>query len=182
MALPHDGTQARANLEIKAHCADLAAAREKAERLATSHLGVEGQVDTYFRVPEGRLKLRECTPGGAVLIPYLRPNHAGTRRSDYQVIPIEDPGGLRRLLSAILGVHRIVRKEREIFLVENVRIHLDRVEELGDFIELEAVFDGSAARESEQHALVAHLMSELGIAEGELLGSSYEALIAGAAS
>jgi predicted adenylyl cyclase CyaB len=129
-----------ANLEIKARCADLVAVRARAERLATSHLGVDAQVDTYFQVPRGRLKLRESSLSGGQLIPYLRRDERGPKRSDYQVIPVSDPSAVRGLLEAILGRHRVVRKRREIFLYENVRIHLDEVEGLGTFVELEAVF------------------------------------------
>jgi adenylate cyclase class 2 len=176
MALPQ---QLRANLEIKAHCADLAEARRRAAAIATEHLGVDHQVDTYFITSRGRLKLRESSLSGGQLVPYLRPDQEGPKRSDYRVIPVEDAASLKRLLSEILGLHRIVDKEREIFLFENVRIHLDRVKGLGTFVELEAVFDGSPAAEAEQQRKVDWLMKELRIAPGELLATSYEALVAG---
>ncbi len=167
---------AGSNLEIKARCADLAAARARAERIATSHLGVDEQVDTYFRVPHGRLKLRESSLSGGQLIPYLRPDERGPKRSDYQVIPVPDPPALRGLLEAILGRHRVVRKRREIFLYENVRIHLDEVDGLGTFLELEAVFDGSASALRVQQEKVDFLMRELGIDDEQLLDVSYEGL------
>jgi adenylate cyclase class 2 len=128
-------------------------------------------------VPRGRLKLRESSLSGAQLIPYLRPDDDGPRRADYQVIPVADPAGLKALLSAMLGVHRVVRKRREIWLYENVRIHLDAVEGLGDFMELEAVFDGTPAAEAEQQRKVAWLMKELGVDPGSLVPSSYAALL-----
>ena len=168
---------ARANLEIKARCPDLAAARARAQRVATAHVGVDEQVDTYFRVARGRLKLRESSLAGGQLIPYLRPDVAGSRRSDYRVVPVADPAGVKALLAEILGVHRVVRKRREIFLYENVRIHLDEVEELGSFVELEAVFDGSASEEAEQPHRIAFLLAELHIAETDLLPGSYEGLL-----
>ncbi|MEN8159378.1 MAG: class IV adenylate cyclase, partial [Myxococcota bacterium] len=146
-----------ANLELKARCSDLAAARRRAEAVATEWLGVDTQVDTYFRAPGGRLKLRESTLSGAQLIPYLRPDAKEARRSDYVVIPVPEPERTRALLTALLGVHRVVRKRREIALHHNVRIHLDRVEGLGDFVELEAVWDGSPEGEAEQATRVAFL-------------------------
>ena len=167
-----------ANLEIKAPVADPAAFRAKAQVLATETIGVDDQVDTYFRVPHGRLKLRESSLSGAQLIPYLRPNDDGPRRADYQVLPVADPTGLRALLGEMLGVHRVVRKRREIWLVDNVRIHLDAVEGLGDFMELEAVFDGTPAAEAGEQRKVAHLMKELGVGEADLIATSYEALLA----
>lgn len=168
---------AGSNLEIKARCADLVAVRARAERLATSHLGVDAQVDTYFQVPRGRLKLRESSLSGGQLIPYLRRDERGPKRSDYQVIPVSDPSAVRGLLEAILGRHRVVRKRREIFLYENVRIHLDEVEGLGTFVELEAVFDGSAAELAVQQRKVDFLMRELAVAPDDLLDVSYEGLL-----
>jgi len=168
---------AGSNLEIKARCADLVAARERAARIATEHLGVDEQTDTYFRVPHGRLKLRESSLSGGQLIPYLRPDERGPKRSDYQVIPVPDPTATRALFEAILGRHRVVKKRREIFLYENVRIHLDEVEGLGAFLELEAVFDGSASELRVQEEKVAFLMRELEIAADALLDVSYEGLL-----
>jgi len=169
----------RSNLEIKARCSDLEALRERVLRLATTHVGIDRQIDTYFKTRVGRLKLRESSLSGGQLIPYLRPDGDGPRRSDYQVIPIADPQGLLRLLGQLLGVHRVVRKEREIFLVENVRVHLDRVESLGTFMELEAVFDALVTTESEalQRRAAERLMDALGIDQGDLVPTSYEALV-----
>jgi predicted adenylyl cyclase CyaB len=165
------------NLEIKARCRDLEAARAAVQRVATHRVGLDQQVDTYFCTREGRLKLRESSLEGGQLVPYLRPDTPGPKRADYQVIPVEDAAGLKTLMTPILGVHRVVRKRREIFLYENVRIHLDRVEGLGEFVELEAVFDGSPAAEVEQRRAVDLLMKELGIDPADLLPGSYEGLV-----
>ena len=173
--------QARANLEIKAPCADLAAARAAALRLGAAPAYDEEQRDTYFATRAGRLKLRETSSGRAELIPYLRPDRAGARRSDYRVIEVRDGAGTRALLAEILGVHRVVVKHREVLLWKNVRIHLDRVDGLGTFLELEAVFDGSAASEAEQHRAVEGLLRELGVAPETCLAGSYESLLEGAA-
>jgi adenylate cyclase class 2 len=166
------------NIEIKARCADLARAREVARRVATARVGLDHQVDTYFCTRAGRLKLRESSLSGGQLVPYLRPDRAGPKRSDYQVVPVPDAAELKRILGEILGVHRVVAKQREIFLCENVRIHLDRVEKLGDFLELEAVTDGTAAAEAEARRKVAWLMEELQIREADLVAVSYEGLLA----
>ena len=179
MASTSQPAQARANIEIKARCADLDAARRVAETLATDHLGVDHQVDTYFVTREGRLKLRESSLSGGQLIPYLRPDQPGPKRSDYQVVPLPDPPEMKRLLSILLGVHQIVEKQREIFLVGNVRIHLDRVTNLGTFLELEAVFDASVEAEPRERAKVDSLMNALGVKPEQLLDTSYEALLGG---
>ncbi len=166
----------RANLELKARCADLHAARERARAVATEWLGVDEQVDTYFVTRAGRLKLRESSLSGGQLVPYFRPDQRGPKRANYQVIPVEDAAGLARMLAAMLGVHRVVRKRREIALYHNVRIHLDRVEALGTFVELEAVWDGSEAGLAEEQRKVAFLRDVLGIRDEDLIAGSYESL------
>jgi adenylate cyclase class IV len=178
MASAGSATQGGANVEVKVRCADLASARAAALRLGARPFADELQVDTYFATRTGRLKLREIDGGRAELIPYLRADQAGARRSDYRVIPVPDGAATRRLLSELLGVHRIVRKRREVLLWRNVRIHLDRVESLGDFLELEAVFDGSAESEREQRDAVAWLLCELGLAAEPCIAGSYETLLA----
>jgi len=166
------------NVEIKARVEDLDALRVRAERLATQRVGLDRQVDTYFRVPGGRLKLRESSLSGGQLVPYLRPDEPGARRSDYLVVPVADAARLKELLARILGVQRVVRKTRQILLVDNVRVHLDEVEGLGTFLELEAVFDGSAAGEARERAKLARLLGELEVADTDLLSGSYEGLLA----
>ena len=164
------------NLEIKARCADLDAVRERARAVANSHLGIDRQTDTYFATSQGRLKLRESSLSGGQLIPYLRPDQRGPKNSDYGVIPIEEPERIKALLAEILGVHRVVRKLREIWLHENVRIHLDQVEGLGSFVELEAVYDGVPASLPAEQEKVRFLMKRLGIGEEDLVDVSYEGL------
>jgi predicted adenylyl cyclase CyaB len=166
-----------ANLELKARCADPAALRERVKAVATAWLGVDEQLDTYFRTSQGRLKLRESSLSGGQLVPYLRPDAAAARRSDYVVIPVAEPARTKQLLSALLGVRRVVRKTREIAFYDNVRIHLDRVEGLGDFVELEAVWDGSPAGEAEQARKVAFLRERLAIRDDDLVPLSYEGLL-----
>ena len=107
----------------------------------------------------------------------MRPDEPGARRSDYLVVPVADAARLKDLLARILGVHRVVRKTRQILLVDNVRIHLDEVEGLGAFLELEAVFDGSAGAEAEQRDAVAWLLHALGLAAEPCIAGSYESLL-----
>ena len=163
----------RSNLEIKARGGDW----DKARALATERVGFDEQTDTYFRTAVGRLKLRESSRSGGQLIPYFRPDDDGPRRSDYQVLPVEDAPALRAMLAEMLGVHAVVRKRREILLHENVRIHLDEVEGLGRFLELEAVFDGSPEQEARQQAKVAWMMKEMGLGEEDLIAGSYEQMV-----
>ncbi len=167
----------RVNLEMKARCGDLEAARERAREIATDWIGVDDQTDTYFVTRAGRLKLRQSSLAGAQLIPYARPDERAAKRSEYQVLAVEDGPGLVRMLGAMLGVQRVVRKRREIALYENVRIHLDRVEGLGDFVELEAVWDGGEAGLALQERRLAFLRERRGIRDEDGVAGGYETLL-----
>jgi predicted adenylyl cyclase CyaB len=172
MAVAH-----RTNLEIKARCADLDAARERTRAVATRCVGVDRQTDTYFVTERGRLKLRESSLSGGQLVPYLRPDQRGPKRAQFRVIPVEEPESVKALLTEILGVHRVVRKVREIWLYQNVRIHLDQVDGLGSFVELEAVYDGAPESLPAERKKVRFLMDRLGISEEDLVDVSYEGLL-----
>ena len=127
------------NLELKARCGDLARAAGAAAALGATRAGVLEQLDTYFRFPHGRLKLRETAGRGAELIAYTRANEVAVRGSDYYVIPVSEPTAMKAALTKRLGVRGEVRKRRELRLWHNVRIHLDDVAGLGTFVEFEAV-------------------------------------------
>jgi len=176
------------NIEIKARYADLRKAGRIARSLGARLLAVERQCDTYFvlppdRVKQGaRLKLRErwtCGADGsskrtlAQLIPYVRPSVAAPKRSRYVVLPVEEARPLRDLLGDLLGVASVVEKRRTIFLLENVRIHLDRVRGLGSFIEFEAVIGRGKGVRARCKTLVKSLISEFGIRPLDLITTSY---------
>ena len=91
--------------------------------------------------------------------------------------PALELANVLKRIQAILGVHRVVEKQREIWLLDNVRIHLDRVAGLGSFVEIEAVFDGGPAAEAAEWLRVEALMRELGIAAADLIDGSYESLV-----
>src|SRR5262249_24304353 len=166
----------RRNLELKAWHANLAAARAAALALGARPGGIELQVDTYFRVPHGRLKLREIEGQTAVLIWYARPDATGARTSDYHLVPAPDPGTLKAALAAALGVRGVVRKRRDIFHWHNVRIHLDEVDGLGTFVEFEAVLSAEESETAAQPRL-AELMRALGIRPEDQRGASYADLL-----
>ena len=163
----------RSNIEIKARCRE----PDRARALADTVVGVDRQTDTYFVTRTGRLKLRESSLSGGQLVPYFRPDDDGPRRSDFQVIEVEDPEGLKRMLTTMLGVHRVVVKTREILLRENVRIHLDEVDGLGSFVELEAVFDGTPEAEAREMEKVCWMMGEMGVSDADLIAGSYEGMV-----
>jgi len=169
---------ARRNIEFKARLVDFAGARQIAQELAKSRMGVEQQTDTYFVVPRGRLKLREIAGGGAWLIAYERADSPELRNSDYRLIAVSDPAELKAALAETLGVRVIVDKRREIFLHHNVRIHLDQVAGLGEFLEFEAVL-GPGDSDSSGHAQVAGLRDAFQSALGEPMATSYSHLLLG---
>jgi adenylate cyclase class 2 len=166
----------RRNIELKARCADLAAAREAARTLGAAFAGLLEQRDTYFVAPNGRLKLRETAGKSAELIAYARDDAAAVRGSDYQLVSVPDPAALRTALAAALGVRGEVIKRRELWLWQGVRIHLDEVRNLGTFIEFEAVMDPDEPDEA-GHLKVATLREALGIRNGDLIGVSYSDLL-----
>ncbi len=168
------------NIELKARCADLAAARRTALALGARPAGVLEQTDTFFRAPGGRLKLRETNDAPAQLIPYARPDEPGAKQSEYVVLPVEQPDAARRLLTRILGAAGVVRKRRELLLLDNVRIHLDDVEGLGTFIEFEAVLGPGRTPESERRRL-ADLADAFGVRPQDVESRAYVDLLADAA-
>jgi predicted adenylyl cyclase CyaB len=126
------------NFEFKAHLHDEAHVRATLKRLRARFLGTDHQVDTYFRVPSGRLKVREGRLENS-LIHYRRTNTARARRSTVEMMLLPRRNSVRAILSGALGVLAVVDKRREIYFVGNVKIHLDRVRGLGTFLEVEAM-------------------------------------------
>src|SRR5439155_23852638 len=118
------------NLELKARCADLETAEQVAQRLGATFAGEWHQVDTYFCVPHGRLKLREVGDDTAELIGYERPESDAKRRSEYEIAPVADSGALLSILAKALGVRVRVEKSRRVYHYRSARIHLDRVASL----------------------------------------------------
>jgi adenylate cyclase, class 2 len=162
------------NLELKARLADLSTARDTATTLATDRLGVQHQVDTYFQCPHGRLKLREIDGYHVELIAYQRPDQLGPKASNYQRVLIAEAEAesLKKALTGTLGIRCVVQKRREIFLLHNIRIHLDEVNGLGSFLEFEAVLD-SPDQEAAARAQLVVLLTHFGLQQGDLLSGSY---------
>jgi homotetrameric cytidine deaminase len=167
----------RRNIELKAVDADPARSLAAARELGAEDHGILRQRDTYFRTRSGRLKLREEEPGGATLIQYDRPDAAEARESRYRLTSVAEPDTLRASLDAALGTLVVVDKERHLLLWEGVRIHLDTVQGLGSFVELEGVA-ASGSDLGGEHEKVARLREALGI--GEILTDSYSDRLLGA--
>lgn len=165
------------NVELKASDPDPARTLELARRLGASDEGEITQRDTYFGGSRARVKLREQTPGADELIAYRRADEADARVSEYLRVPVPDAAALKQALDAAYGAGVVVAKRRHLLLLENVRIHLDEVEGLGAYIELEAVVgDGDDIELSRER--VARLRAALGVADANLVPGSYSDLLA----
>jgi predicted adenylyl cyclase CyaB len=124
------------SLEIKARCSDLGRIREILLARGARFKGLDHQSDTYFRVPFGRLKLREGNIENA-LIYYKRTDQKNSKKCDSTLFPCAKKTPLKKLLSKALGVLAVVDKKREIYFIKNTKFHIDRVKKLGDFVEIE---------------------------------------------
>jgi homotetrameric cytidine deaminase len=165
------------NIELKARDPQPARTLELALGLGAKDRGEIVQRDTYFRqAARGRLKLREQDPGDDELIQYRRADSSGARESDYRRVPVADAPALRDALGAALGTLVVVDKRRRLLIHENVRIHLDEVEGLGSFLELEAVAAPGADLAAE-HGKVARLREQLEVGDDALVPESYSDLL-----
>jgi len=158
------------NYEFKAHLRDPSRARETLEHLGARFVGTDHQVDTYFPVPAGRLKIREGRIENALIF-YNRTNAARARRSTVEMTLLPRRNSVRAILSRALGVQVVVDKRREIYFVDNVKIHLDRVRGLGDFVEVEAMTRSGDIRKVRAQAQ--KFQKLLGVASGEIVPLSY---------
>ena len=164
------------NIEIKARVDDFESLKEQAEGLSDQPLKIIPQEDTFFNIEKGRLKLRVLAPDRGYLIYYERPDQDGPKRSDYHLAETHDPESLKTALALALGVRGIVKKTRYLYMVGQTRIHLDEVEGLGHFMELEVVMSADQS-DAEGQAIAEDLMHRLGIREDALIEGAYMDLI-----
>ncbi len=164
------------NIEIKARVRDFPGLQERAASLSDTAVQVIPQEDTFFHCPQGRLKLRRLALERGQLVYYQRPDQDGPKRSDYHIFETGDPENLLRTLSLALGVRGVVRKVRRLYLAGQTRIHLDDVEGLGHFMELEVVLRPGQS-EAEGQTIAKTLMEKLGVIESDLLECAYMDLL-----
>ncbi|XP_027138306.1 uncharacterized protein LOC113746514 isoform X2 [Larimichthys crocea] len=164
------------NVEIKARVSDRTLFAEKAAQLSQSEGTIIRQHDTFFNCSQGRLKLRDFMNESGQLIFYERPDTDGPKLSRYSISPTSDPSSLRAVLSDALGVKGEVRKERRLFLIGQTRVHLDTVEGLGDYMELEVVMRPEQTVEEGQQ-VAEDLMEKLGVSRESLVTGAYMDLL-----
>ena len=165
-----------ANIEIKARVRDMAGLRARAEALSDTPVQVIPQEDTFFHTPKGRLKLRQLQPDQAQLVYYERPDQDGPKRSNYSIYTTNDPQGLLITLTQALGIRGAVRKTRYLYMCGQTRIHLDDVEGLGQFMELEVVLREGQG-DAEGQSIAEELMTRLGVRKEDLLEGAYMDLL-----
>lgn len=165
------------NVELKAKVRSLRPLKIRLLGMGGRRIGSFRQVDTYFAAPRGRLKIRETDRSKSQLVYYLRKNSRGPKISDVHLMPLPDPETMKAILSGVLGVRSVVRKEREIFRIRGVQVHLDRVDCLGNFIEFEKVVKAEALKISEARKQLGALLRELGVPKGNLQRASYGELL-----
>lgn len=165
------------NVEVKARIDSVEAVLPRARALADGPEQRIEQDDTFFACAHGRLKLRDFGDGRGELIHYERADAEGPKLSDYVRAPTSDPAALRDALARAHGVLGRVRKSRLLLMAGATRIHLDRVEHLGDFMELEVVLRGGQTV-AEGEAIAEALMAQLGVRDDQRLAGAYLDLLA----
>ena len=166
------------NVEIKVRVSDPDGLRARVETLADGPGEVLDQEDVFFRSPKGRVKLRTFPDGRGELIAYRRPDLEGPTLSDYHIHRTENPDGLRGFLAEALGVRGVVRKRRILYQIGQTRVHLDEVEGLGSFLELETVLSDDQSEEEGQR-IADEVLARLDIPDGVRIDCAYIDLIEG---
>jgi adenylate cyclase, class 2 len=164
----------RRNIELKASDPSPDRSLAVCREIGAVDEGTLCQRDTYFEVRNGTLKLRQQDPGEAQLIHYRRDSLPEARESVYRIVPVSAPEVLGAALAEALGVRGVVAKRRRLHFWRGVRIHLDRVEGLGSFIEFEAVAPPDSDL-AEEHRLVDELREAFGVTDDRLCSDGYAA-------
>jgi predicted adenylyl cyclase CyaB len=162
------------NFEFKARLNDERRVREALKRLRARFIGTDHQIDTYFRVPSGRLKVREGRIENALIF-YRRSNVRRARQASVEMVLLPRRNSLRTILARALGTLAVVDKRREIFFVKSVKIHLDRVRRLGKFLEVEAISHAGDVKKIRSQAR--QFQRLFGITTEDMVAESYSDLI-----
>lgn len=165
------------NIEIKAKVNSLEAAEALLKEHHAIFRGTDYQSDIYFKVSNGRLKLRQGKIENS-LIYYNRKEVKGLKESQVQLVPFDKKSkDLGLLLSTALGIHKTIKKKRKIYFIDNVKFHLDTVEGLGYFIEIEAIDKTGDLGKSRLTEQCENYVKLFGIKESQLIDQSYADMI-----
>jgi predicted adenylyl cyclase CyaB len=166
------------NVEIKARTSNAIGIRKILQDNNADFRGIDHQTDTYFNVPNGRLKLRQGNIENT-LIQYERANFAGPKTSNFNVMPVADGPALKEILKDSLGIKVVVDKQREIYFIGNVKFHLDQLQSLGSFVEIEASNKYADLDAAALNAQCNYYIQLFGIATGDMVTHSYSDLLLG---
>jgi len=164
------------NIEIKARTSNAAGIRKILQEKNAESKGTDYQTDTYFNVPIGRLKLRQGNIENS-LIQYHRENLAGPKASNFNVMPVADGATLLAILQESLGIKVTVKKQREIYFIDNVKFHLDTLDLLGSFVEIEASNKYADLDATALGQQCNHYIKLFGIQDTDLVTHSYSDLL-----
>ena len=164
------------NIEIKAKYRKSDKTQRVLEKIGARFERVEMQTDTYFNVENGKLKIRERDSGLSQLIQYFRKDDERPKPSYYEIVHLRNVKKVKETLTREYGIRAIVRKKRDIWTWKNVRIHFDAVEDLGHFLEFEAVIEKDTDDE-EGYRKLKRMMKKFGITRKDLVSHSYGDLI-----
>jgi len=164
------------NIEIKARCTNPDRIRTILQGHNADFKGTDHQIDTYFEVPEGRLKLRQGTIEQNLIF-YRRPDSKTPKPSDINLVPAEHPDKLHALLDNALGTKVVVDKKREIYFIGNVKFHIDEVKKLGSFVEIEAIDEDGSIGEAKLRKQCQKYLDLFEIEEKQLIAKSYSDLL-----
>lgn len=163
------------NIEIKAKCADIERIIKILNSLNARFIGTDHQIDTYFNVKEGCLKLREGNIENA-LIYYNRQDQVGPKESNIILFKCAPNNYLKEILTKTLSIKVVVDKRREIYFINNVKFHIDVVEGLGKFVEIEAIDEKGTVGKEKLLEQCLHYLDMFGIKETDLIPNSYSDL------
>jgi predicted adenylyl cyclase CyaB len=164
-------------VELKARVDDLAETRDKLIEHGAERVGIFHQVDTYYEVPRGRLKLREVEgKNDAALIYYERENVANPKKSSVSILTIPQPQAFKQILALIMKAKAVVGKIREIYIYQGVQVHLDTVRSLGYFVEFELATSSYMERQKKDASKLDKLREQLNINAQNLERHSYSDL------
>ncbi|XP_063977009.1 uncharacterized protein LOC135162454 isoform X2 [Diachasmimorpha longicaudata] len=167
------------NIEIKAVLKNVVVAHSRAKELSHSSGSIFKQTDTFFKTPQGRLKLRCFENGTGVLIYYERSDTLGPKLSDYSLVELANEKAceeLKKILDKVNGTVGVVEKTRHLYIVGQSRIHVDKVTGLGDFLEIEVVLEEHQSVEEGQ-VICNDLLAKLQISNDDLLATAYVDLL-----
>ena len=169
-------TMSHLNIEIKARCKEPGVIRKYLKNKQAEFKGVDNQVDTYFNIANGRLKLREGNIENG-LIYYERNDDLGAKESNFQLVSIPDAKALKDILSKSLGIKIIIEKKREIYFIDNVKFHIDEIAGLGSFVEIEASDLYRNISKAELQSQCNFYLSELRIKNEDFIPVSYSDML-----